>query len=134
MNIHYLPSHHKVNMVCTQKRRTRPLAYLSPLRPPSPSPSTSRTGRSVTKTSRSRSLLQRQSRCLDSLIQTTTRNNSFTGAYRDSTRLSICAVRLNLYVVIHRRGGGAYEQENAWRSTSFDTRKLSNTDPDIEVQ
>ncbi|THU84664.1 hypothetical protein K435DRAFT_870043 [Dendrothele bispora CBS 962.96] len=34
--------------------------------------------------------------------------------------------------LIHWRG--AYQQDGAWRSTSFDTRKLSITDPDVEVQ
>ena len=130
-----LPSQNEVNtMVCTQKRHARLLAYLSPLSPTPtrPSPSTSASGSSATTTSRSRSLLQRQSRCLECLIQRTPRNSSFTGTYRNFTRHSILAVRLNLCV--RRRGGGAYEQNKEWRSTSFDTRKLSNTDPAIEVQ
>ncbi|RPD56825.1 hypothetical protein L227DRAFT_578491 [Lentinus tigrinus ALCF2SS1-6] len=36
--------------------------------------------------------------------------------------------------LIHWRGGGAYQQGGSGRSTSFDTRKWSTTDPEIEVQ
>lgn len=36
--------------------------------------------------------------------------------------------------MVHRRGGGAYEINHRPRSTSFDTRKWSLTDPEIEVQ
>ncbi|KAI6098601.1 hypothetical protein EDD16DRAFT_558177 [Pisolithus croceorrhizus] len=36
--------------------------------------------------------------------------------------------------LIHWRGGGAYRRGEDWFSTSFDTRKLSATDPAIEVQ
>jgi len=36
--------------------------------------------------------------------------------------------------LIHWRGCGAYSIDTTYRSTSFDTRKLSNQDPAIEVQ
>ncbi|KIJ15881.1 hypothetical protein PAXINDRAFT_180501 [Paxillus involutus ATCC 200175] len=36
--------------------------------------------------------------------------------------------------LIHWRGGGSYSQDGSERSTSFDTRKHSNSDPAIEVQ
>ncbi|KAH9972522.1 hypothetical protein BJV74DRAFT_209544 [Russula compacta] len=36
--------------------------------------------------------------------------------------------------LIHWRGGGAYEENGDWRSTSFDTRKFSKTDPVVEIQ
>jgi len=35
--------------------------------------------------------------------------------------------------VVELQPGGAYEEKKQARSTSFDTRKLTNTDPEIEV-
>ena len=62
------------------------------------------------------------------------RNNSFTGAYHGFTRHSVCSVRLNLCVVIHRRCGGSYEKDKKERSTLFDTGKLEITNPEIIVE
>ena len=62
----------------------------------------------------------------------TVENSLFTGVYFPYH--FVCVSKTGTHVVSNSRGGGAYEVDGAWRSTSFDMRKLSKDDPVVEVQ